>query len=137
MTTGSASSSFTGLTFGLNACQISAGSTVGFLVRCDDSHEANNTTTTDIRTKLNLVVNVNGIILPFSAAAQVAINEECANVDASHALYPTVSLHSPNTRVWCRFSEADMVQRSRAAVGAVLGSRVYCLDGTLLIGDTN
>lgn len=127
LTTGSASSSFAGLTFGLSACQISAGSTIGFLVRCDNSD--NNVT------KLNLVVNVNGIILPFSASAQLAIQEECTSLDGSPALFPTVSLQSPNTRVWCRFSEADMVQRTRAAVGAVLGSRVYCLDGTLLIGD--
>ena len=85
--------------------------------------------------QLSLIVNVNGIILPFSAAAQQAIQHEFANLEPSASLYPTVSLHSPNTRVWCRFSEADMVQRSRDTIGAVRGARVYCLDGTLLIGD--
>jgi hypothetical protein len=48
-------------------------------------------------------------------------------------LYPTVSLFSDETRVWCRFCEADVVYRSRAAIGAPPGVRVYCLDGTLLL----
>ena len=74
-------------------------------------------------------------------------------------LYPTVSLFSANTRLvkpvyaymhvslltlktiicmyvcmqWCRFCEADIVYRSRAAIGAPSGCRVYCLDGSLLL----
>jgi hypothetical protein len=52
-------------------------------------------------------------------------------------LYPTVSLFSEETRVWCRFCEADVVYRSREAIGAPRGVRVYCLDGSLLLEETD
>jgi len=50
-------------------------------------------------------------------------------------LYPTVSLFSEDTRIWCRFCEADVVYRSREDIGAPPGVRVYCLDGSLLLGE--
>ena len=51
-------------------------------------------------------------------------------------LFPTISLLSQDTRVWCRFCEADIVYRSRAALGAPPGVRVYCLDGSLLLDES-
>jgi len=48
-------------------------------------------------------------------------------------LYPTVSLFSEETRVWCRFCEADIIYKSRTAIGAPPGVKVYCLDGSLLL----
>lgn len=48
-------------------------------------------------------------------------------------LFPTVSLLSENTRVWCRFCEADIVTRSRCNIGAPPGTKVYCLDGSVLL----
>lgn len=53
------------------------------------------------------------------------------------ALYPTVSLFSEETRVWCRFCEADVIYKSRAAIGAPPGVKVYCLDGSLLLQESD
>jgi hypothetical protein len=53
------------------------------------------------------------------------------------SLYPTVSLMSNETRVWCRFCEADIVYRRRDSIGAPSACRVYCLDGTLLLKETS
>ena len=52
-------------------------------------------------------------------------------------LYPTVSIMSEGTKIWCRMSEADQIYRSRAAIGAPCGVKVYCLDGSVLIGDSD
>jgi hypothetical protein len=40
-----------------------------------------------------------------------------------------------DTRVWCRFCEADVIYKLRETIGAPPGVRVYCLDGTLLIDE--
>ena len=53
----------------------------------------------------------------------------------SAPLYPTVSIMSEGTKIWCRMSEADQIYRSRSAIGAPAGVKVYCLDGSLLIRD--
>jgi hypothetical protein len=77
--------------------------------------------------------NVNGAalqILPPSAEAA----ESPASVRG--LLYPTVSLFSEETRVWCRFCEADIIYRSRESIQAPPGVRVYCLDGSLLLDET-
>jgi hypothetical protein len=124
----------------------------------------------DGKSRTLVVVNVNGIILPFSQSAQQLISQEfeqnavsplrlasCSASDliaggnsSSNAippletvsaansnggcLFPTVSLLSANdTRVYCRFSDQDMVQRRRSSIGAPVGCRVYCLDGTQLL----
>jgi len=54
-------------------------------------------------------------------------------VELNTPLFPTVGIFSMDTRVWCRFCEADIVYRSRQAVGAPEGVRVYCLDGSVLL----
>ena len=48
-------------------------------------------------------------------------------------LYPTVTLHSPASRVLCSFSAADVAHRTRAAIGAPRGCLVYALDGSILL----
>ena len=56
-------------------------------------------------------------------------------VELNTPLFPTVGIFSMDTRVWCRFCEADIVYRSRQAIGAIEGVRVYCLDGSVLLQD--
>ena len=75
--------------------------------------------------------SVNGRSTPLGPQAVEAACAVAANSDAP--LFPTISLMSQDTRVWCRFCEADIVYRSRAALGAPPGVRVYCLDGSLLL----
>lgn len=58
-------------------------------------------------------------------------------VDTGSPLFPTLTLFSQDTRCWCRFCEADIVFKSRDAVGAPAGKRVYCLDGSLLLSETD
>lgn len=48
-------------------------------------------------------------------------------------LFPSVSVLSEGTRVWCRFCEADILYRSRRSIGAPGGVKIYCLDGSKLL----
>jgi len=76
-------------------------------------------------------VNVNGSHTNFSAEAQEAAT---GIMSMKAPLFPSISILSENTRVWCRFCEADIVYRSRLAIGAPPGVRVYSIDGSLLLG---
>jgi hypothetical protein len=80
-----------------------------------------------------LKVNINGKLSMFPHEAYESMSDI---VSLKAPLYPTVSLLSENTRVWCRFCEADIVYRSREAIGAPTGVPIYCLDGSLLF-DSN
>ena len=75
---------------------------------------------------------VNGEVVKHSVDAET---ERCLREvsELQTPLYPTVSLLSEDTCVWGRFSEQDVVYRSRRAIGAPTGVRVYCLDGSLLL----
>jgi hypothetical protein len=83
---------------------------------------------------LLLSYNINGRLLDFPPAAGHKLREAASG---SKALYPTLSLFSQDTRAWCRFCEADIVYKSRSAIGAPPGKRVYCLDGSLMLADTD
>ena len=105
-------------------------------------------------------ININGRLIPQSAAAQAAVADvgaaltrQTTSVAQSWtgtepgarnamsglatvgALYPTVSLLSQGTRVWCRFAYDDVLMKSHEAIGAIAGAPVYCLDGSLLLGE--
>jgi hypothetical protein len=77
-------------------------------------------------------LNVNGVPAHFPSQA-INLASDIAALNAP--LYPTVSLLSEDTRVWCRFCEADIVYRSRYAIGAPPHAKVYCLDGSLLLDE--
>lgn len=82
--------------------------------------------------QLSIKWNINGRQSKYSAHAL----DNVRDIDSSKApLYPTVSLLTEDTRVWCRFCEADIVYRDRAVIGAPKGVRVYCLDGSLLLDE--
>lgn len=78
--------------------------------------------------------NVNGVPMVFPAAAMAEPLKELTLLNAP--LYPTVSLLSEETRVYCRFCEADIIYRSRESIGAPKGVRVYGLDGSLVLDET-
>ena len=82
--------------------------------------------------RLHLRWNVNGQQSKFASDALDSVTDV---ISLKTPLYPTVSLLSADTRVWCRFCEADIVYRSRSTVGAPPGVRVYCLDGSLLLDE--
>lgn len=78
-------------------------------------------------------VNINGHILRMDNEAKLALSKVVVrSLRNKCRLYPSVSLMSQNMRVWCRFCEADLLNRNRSAIGAPPGSRVYGLDGSLL-----
>lgn len=82
--------------------------------------------------QLHIRWNINGHQNKFSSNALDTVGD----IDSMKApLYPTVSLLSEDTRVWCRFCEADIVYRERSVIGAPKGVRVYCLDGSLLLDE--
>jgi len=56
-------------------------------------------------------------------------------VPKGEELYPTLTLHSSNTDVLCRFSSADIIAKSRAKIGAPIGAAVYGTDGSILFVD--
>ncbi|CAM9396168.1 unnamed protein product [Ectocarpus sp. 12 AP-2014] len=47
-------------------------------------------------------------------------------------LFPTVTIHSPNTEVLCRFCAEDLLGVTRENMGAPPGAPVYALDGSLI-----
>ena len=77
--------------------------------------------------------NINGTEVRFSDNVEKSIQNE---LKMYPPLYPTVSVLSEQTKVWCRFDQQDIVYRSRRAIGAPAGVRVYCLDGSVLLTET-
>jgi hypothetical protein len=80
----------------------------------------------------SICINVDGIVIQYSENEYFsALAEE---MKSNHkALYPAVSLLSENTRVWCRFCEADIVYREPQLIGVKPHTRVYCADGSILL----
>ena len=76
--------------------------------------------------------NVNGIPLSFPDSVIESVRNEIKN---NPPLYPTVSLLSEQTKIWCRFDKADIIYQSRESIGAPQGCRIYCLDGSLLLSE--
>jgi len=79
-----------------------------------------------------LTMNVNGKVIELTEQANEATSDIAT---LSTPIFPTISIMSQDTRVWCRFCEADIVYRKRRAIGAPPGVRVYCLDGSLLLNE--
>lgn len=77
----------------------------------------------------SIVFNINGKCSRFPLS-QEAVQEFFALQDL--VLYPTISILSERTNVWCRFCEADVVASSREYIGAPSDQRIYCLDGSVL-----
>jgi hypothetical protein len=74
--------------------------------------------------------SIDGVPVHFSPEARSSVQKTAF---MSTPLYPTVSIMSEGTKVWCRMSEADQIYRSSSCIGAPSNVKVYCLDGSLLI----
>ena len=83
--------------------------------------------------KISIVYNVSGNVLPMMDSANYEISKlwDLNKVD----IYPAISLRTMNSGTWCRFCASDIKNKSRSSIGAPDDARVYCLDGSLLIGD--
>lgn len=108
---------------------IRAGSTVGFLVHLPvaslyafEPHSSPQ--------HFDLAINVDGhpVELP-----QIVARSAPAVLGGGVPLHPVACIRSPQTRMWCRFNETDVLIRDRERIGAPTGVRVYCLDGSLLL----
>ena len=84
-------------------------------------------------TPLTFSVCINGRAIAITDEIREAAYDALVTDEAP--LYPTISLLSQDTRVWCRFCEADIMYRSRSLVKAPPGVKVYCLDGSLLLDE--
>lgn len=56
-------------------------------------------------------------------------------VPRDEELFPTLTLHSSQTDVLCRFCAEDILATSRSAIGAPKGVTVYCCDGSVLFDE--
>jgi hypothetical protein len=54
------------------------------------------------------------------------------HVPLEEDLYPTLTLHSPATKVWCRFCAQDILANSRESIGAPEGATIYAVDGSVI-----
>tara|TARA_A100001015_G_C15043500_1_gene741604 strand:+ start:625 stop:2568 length:1944 start_codon:yes stop_codon:yes gene_type:complete len=87
----------------------------------------------------SIAINVDGNLLQLDQRANAALESVLLeSLDGQVDLFPTVSLLSPQVRVWCRFCEADILQRNPVAVGTSkqtddlsgASNNIYCLDGS-------
>mmetsp|Transcript_25626 Transcript_25626/g.55475 ORF Transcript_25626/g.55475 Transcript_25626/m.55475 type:complete len:1193 (+) Transcript_25626:51-3629(+) len=131
-------------------------STVGCLV-CLDDDSAFETWDGTMVTAL-ITFNVNGqVVLPHSGnnalgsttgsneqqqqqqqVSNTAPNESSTVplfVPREEELYATLTLHSPDTQVLCRFCAEDILARSRKEIGAPEGVTIYAVDGGVLLSD--
>lgn len=128
-----------------------SGSTVGCLVYLDDGSAFE--TWDGVMVTASIVFNVDGhVIVPAGVMGQGGHN---ANQTQNHSsmvpsennepnavlplfvpreeeLYPTLTLHSTQTEVLCRFCASDILATSRSAIGAPDGVTVYAVDGSVL-----
>lgn len=56
-------------------------------------------------------------------------------VPREEELFPTLTLHSPATRVMCRFCAEDIVATSRSCIGAPRGVTIYAVDGSVIFDE--
>jgi len=130
-------------------------SVVGCLVYLDD--ESAFDTWDGVMVPANVVFNVNGqIVTPTgvlrsgSGGDGVEIeNKDITNqgddvyppssipliVPRGEELFPTLTLHSSQTEVLCRFSSEDIIAKSREEIGAPMGVSVYAVDGSVIFDE--
>lgn len=120
--------------------------TVGCLVYLDDKSPFE--TWDGLMITAKLTFNVNGhlpshLSPPFGNTGGFGHSIDTASSDSSATpfylhvpmdedLYPSLTLHSPATRVWCRFCAEDILSNSRESIGAPEGVAVYAVDGSVL-----
>lgn len=56
-------------------------------------------------------------------------------VPRDEELFPTLTLHSSQTEVLCRFCSEDIIAKTRYEIGAPPGVTVYAIDGSVMIDE--
>ena len=119
-------------------------STIGCLVYLDDDSAFE--TWDGVVCTANIVFNVDGqgIVSLFPGNADHAsdnVGEQEYSpllpifVPRDEQLFPTLTLHSSQTEVMCRFCSEDILAISRKSIGAPSGVTVYSVDGSVLFDD--
>jgi len=127
--------------------------TIGCLVYLDDDSAFE--TWDGVMVTANIVFNVDGHVIIPSSATQAGLLPTDNALDSSTSgdgdcqyspvlssfvpreeeLFPTLTLHSSQTEVLCRFCAEDMLAASRSTVGAPSGVTVYAIDGSVLFDE--
>eukprot|EP00591_Stephanopyxis_turris_P012079 CAMPEP_0195526846 /NCGR_PEP_ID=MMETSP0794_2-20130614/28154_1 /TAXON_ID=515487 /ORGANISM="Stephanopyxis turris, Strain CCMP 815" /LENGTH=611 /DNA_ID=CAMNT_0040657631 /DNA_START=9 /DNA_END=1844 /DNA_ORIENTATION=- len=127
-------------------------STVGCLVYIDETCAFE--TWDGVMIQANVIYNVDGrLVIPpvgLASTKNMVVSDNSqrkGNVQSAglavfvpkeEELYPTLTLHSPGTRVMCRFCAQDMVlARNRESIGAERGVTVYAVDGSVLFDEND
>eukprot|EP00557_Chaetoceros_sp_GSL56_P002119 CAMPEP_0176498136 /NCGR_PEP_ID=MMETSP0200_2-20121128/12139_1 /TAXON_ID=947934 /ORGANISM="Chaetoceros sp., Strain GSL56" /LENGTH=870 /DNA_ID=CAMNT_0017896281 /DNA_START=269 /DNA_END=2881 /DNA_ORIENTATION=- len=120
----------------LNPKTYGSNCTIGCLVYLDDDSAFE--TWDGLMVVANVVFNVDGhIILPRASSRTEDIDERLSPVlpifvPRDEELFPTLTLHSSQTEVMCRFCSEDIIAKSRAEIGAPNGAVVFAIDGSVL-----
>ncbi len=127
-------------------------STVGCLVYLDDDSAFE--TWDGVMVTANIAFNVDGnVIIPAPSVVSVPGGNDSKSsnpapfedgqyspflpifVPREEEFFPTLTLHSSQTEVLCRFCAEDILATSRSAIGAPRGVTVYAVDGSVLFHD--
>lgn len=117
--------------------QYGENTTVGCLVCLDDNTAFE--TWDGVMVMASITFNINGQVVSPPMGAPPS-DTDAANprktlsllVPMEEELFPTLTLHSPETQVMCRFSSEDIAATSRDQIGAPPGVFVYAVDGSTL-----
>mmetsp|Transcript_18759 Transcript_18759/g.27731 ORF Transcript_18759/g.27731 Transcript_18759/m.27731 type:complete len:697 (+) Transcript_18759:410-2500(+) len=120
-----------------NPNQYGENTTVGCLVCLDDNTAFE--TWDGVMVMASITFNINGQVVsppmgtpPSDADAANPRKTLSLLVPMEEELFPTLTLHSPETQVMCRFSSGDITATSRDQIGAPPGVFVYAVDGSTL-----
>lgn len=114
-------------------------STIGCLVYLDD--ESAFETWDGVMVSASVVFNVNGHVI---CPATSTVGDDTNNGDddpsvlslfvpREEELFPTLTLHSSQTEVLCRFCAEDILANCRDSIGAPRGHVVFSVDGSVIL----
>ena len=109
-------------------------STVGCLIYLDDD-ETSSFPPTNNMVMASVIFNINGNVVksPNNARHPQNNNVYPIYIPKEEELYPTLSLHSSQTEVFCRFSSSDILAKSREDIGSPINDAIiYAVDGSVL-----
>ena len=119
-------------------------STIGCLVFLDD--EKTFDTNDGVMVPLHVTYNVNREVIRTLTASEESLESDdldllsyvptlSLTIPSNEEIFPTVTLHSSNTDVTCRFCTDDILARSRKEIGVPSGKTVHAIDGSVLFDE--